>query len=228
MQTVRKYLYTSIKTAALIIVSVTIFGLLFFAADWAVSGRMHNGLIIAGLSFVSELFLLMGLAIIAFLGYKGVRIIREEKVPSQEFVKMMPAAVIWLSTLLLAINFIASRDLADCQKFNYNDTLNGGFKEFNGKKYTVNICGSGAGDSHFFGNGLDAVQLTILDDKGDELAKRSYKISWDTQPGHAPLTIENDSITYQNDEDQRSYIIYMPPTLIDWIHAKVPLFRIWG
>ncbi|UZJ60831.1 hypothetical protein OKW98_03560 [Pseudomonas sp. KU26590] len=227
MQTVRQYLHTSVKKIALTIASVIIFSVFFFAADWALSGKFHNGLIIAGLSFASELSLPLGLAILSFFGYKATKIIREEKSPRQEFVKMIPAASIWLSILLLTINFFAGRSITDCQKFNYNNTLNGGIKEFNGKQYTVNICGSGVSNSHFFGDGLDAVQLTIIDDKGDELAKRSYKVSWDTQPGHEPLTTEKDSITYQDDEDQRSYIISMPPTLIDRIQARVPLFRIW-
>jgi hypothetical protein len=228
MQTIRKYLCTSIKKISFILALVMIFILFCVATDWLLPGRLHNGLIIAGFSFASEIALLLGFVICLLFGYKAIKIFKGEKSPRQEFVKMMPATIICFSTALLALNFFAGRDITDCEKFNYNDKLNGGIKEFNGKKYTVNICGSGVSDSHFFGDGMDTVQLTIIDEEGNELAKRGYKVFWDAELGHEPLVTEKDSITYQDDEDQRSYIISMPPTLIDWIQARIPLFRVWG
>ena len=116
-------------------------------------------------------------------------------------------------------------DNTNCQQYNYNEKLNGGIKEFNGKKFTINICGSGANESHFFGDSMDKVQLTIINDQGELLAKRHYKVFWDGQPGHEPLSIDKDSITYQDDESQEDLTITMPPTFIDWIRAKIPLIN---
>ena len=116
-------------------------------------------------------------------------------------------------------------DNTNCQQYNYNEKLNGGIKEFNGKKFTINICGSGANESHFFGDSMDKVQLTIINDQGELLAKRHYKVFWNGQPGHEPLSIDKDSITYQDDESQEDHTITMPPTFIDWIRAKIPLIN---
>jgi hypothetical protein len=116
-------------------------------------------------------------------------------------------------------------DNTDCQQYNYNEKLNGGVKEFNGKKFTINICGSGTNNSHFFGDSMDKVLLTIINDQGELLAKMHYKVFWDGQPRHEPLTIGKDSITYQDDEKQADHTITMPPTFIDWIRARIPLFN---
>lgn len=228
MQTIRHYLFASVKNFFLVIVSAITFAIACAVADWLLSGRLHNGLIIVGLSFASELALLTGVSIFLIFGYKAIKLIREEQSPSEEFVKMVPTIIIWLCALLLTINYVAGRDITDCQKFNYNGKLNGGTKVFDDKKYIVSICGSGVNDSHFFNGGMDSIQLTITDEKGDELAKRHYKVSWESEPGHEPLIVERNRITYQDDETQKSYIINMPPTLLDWIKARVPLFRIWG
>lgn len=116
-------------------------------------------------------------------------------------------------------------DNTDCQQYNYTEKLNGGVKEFGGEKFTINICGSGTDNSHFFGDSMDKVQLTIINDQGELLAKRHYKVFWDGQPGHEPLAIGKDSITYQDDEKQADHTITIPPTFIDWIRARIPLFN---
>jgi hypothetical protein len=112
-------------------------------------------------------------------------------------------------------------DNTDCQQYNYNNKLNGGVKIFNNKKYNVNVCGSGVNNSMISGDSMDVVQLTITDEPGNVLAKRRYKVFWEGQPGHAPLIIGNDSITYQDDEKQKDYTVTMPPTFLDRIRAKV-------
>lgn len=117
-----------------------------------------------------------------------------------------------------------NHDYTDCQHHNYNSKLNGGIKEFDGKKYTINLCGSGVNNNHFFGDGMDSVQLTVVDARGEILARRNYKVFWDGQPGHEPLTIGPNSITYRDDEKQADYTIDMPPTLIDWVRARLPFF----
>ncbi len=110
----------------------------------------------------------------------------------------------------------------DCQRYNYNDKLNGGVKEFDDKKYTINICGSGVNTSHLFGDSMDQVQLTITDEQGSLLVKRRYKIFWDGQPGHEPITIEKGKIIYQDDEKQVDHTIVMPPTFLESLRARLP------
>ncbi len=109
----------------------------------------------------------------------------------------------------------------DCQRYNYNGILNGGVKVFDGKKYIVNICGSGVDDRRFLGDKMDNVRLTISNDKGEVLAKRNYKVFWDGQPGHEPLVIEKNRIIYQDDKEQVDHSISMPPTMLDRIRARL-------
>ncbi|MET3134769.1 preprotein translocase subunit SecE [Oxalobacteraceae bacterium GrIS 1.11] len=225
MPTIRQYFYKSIKNFIFTIVSIIIFILLCVVVDWLLPSKIHSGLVIFSLSFINEIGIFIGFMICLFFGHKFFKVIKTEKLPKQEFMKMMPIIIIWLVIILLFANFIAGLDDGiDCKKFNYNEKLNGGVKEFNGKKYTVNICGSGVNNSHFFGDNMDKVQLTIHNDQGELLAKRHYKVFWDDKPGHEPLTVGKDSITYQDDEKQQDYSITIPPTLIDWIRAKVPFF----
>jgi hypothetical protein len=123
------------------------------------------------------------------------------------------------------IAFWGNHDYTDCQRYNYNKKLNGGVKEFNGKKYTIDICGSGTNNSHFFGDSFDAVVLTVTNEQGDVVAKRRYKVFWDGVPGHEPLSIGKDSITYQDDAEQADHTITMPPSFIDRIRAQLPFFN---
>jgi hypothetical protein len=116
-------------------------------------------------------------------------------------------------------------DYIDCQRYDFNNSLNGGVKVINGRRYTINICGSGINDSYFFGDGMDSVQLQILNERGELLAERRYKVFWGGRPGHEPIVIGQDSITYQDDERQEGYTIDMPPTTVDWIKARLPLFN---
>lgn len=217
----------SIKKISFIFAPIVFFILLFAATDWLLPGSLHNGLLIAGMSYVSELALLSGLGIFFYFGYKAISVIKKEKSPRRGLVKIMLATVLFFGAILFTLNFFAGRSITNCEKFNHNNKLNGGSKEFNGKKYTINICGNEINDNPFFGDGLETVQLTIIDDQGDEVAKRNYKIFWDAEPGHESLTVSENSITYQDDEDQRSYIINMPPTPVDWIQARIPIFSVW-
>lgn len=146
------------------------------------------------------------------------------------YVKKPVFIAIFIIALVIGFVFVASDffnqiDETDCQRYNYTEKLNGGVKEFQGKKYKINICGSGVNNSHIFGNSMDKVELTVLDEHGVLLAKRHYKVFWDGQPGHEPLNIRKDSITYQDDENQKDYKITMPPSLFEWIKARVSLLN---
>ncbi|QJP69074.1 hypothetical protein HJC54_01275 [Burkholderia glumae] len=142
--------------------------------------------------------------------------------------RRIAAAAIALLVLVAGaatLTFWGNHDYTDCQRHNYNSKLNGGLKEFDGKKYTINICGSGTNNSHFFGDSFDAVVLTITNEQGDVVAKRRYKVFWDGVPGHEPLAIGKNSITYQDDEEQADHTITMPPGFIDRIRARLPFFN---
>lgn len=138
------------------------------------------------------------------------------------------AASIILLLLVAGVTTVAfwgNHDYTDCQRYNYNSKLNGGVKDFDGKKYIVNICGSGTNNGRFFGDSFDAVELTITNDQGDIVAKRRYKVFWDGVPGHEPLTVGKNSITYQDDEEQENHTITMPPSAFEWIRARIPLLN---
>ncbi len=134
-------------------------------------------------------------------------------------------AVIVLMAVAALFLLQGNHDYIDCQRYNYNSKLNGGVKEFGGKKYTINICGSGTNNSHFFGDSMDAVELTITNEQGELLAKRHYKVFWDGVPGHEPLAIGPNTITYQDDEEQAEHVITMPPTVIERIRARLSFFN---
>jgi hypothetical protein len=141
------------------------------------------------------------------------------------FYKMIPTVIVWLVIVFsVAVLVDSHREGPDCQNYNYNEKLNGGVKVFNGEKYTINLCGSGVNDSRFFGDGMDTVQLTVLDEQGSLLARRRYKVYWDAEPGHEPIVVEKDRLSYYDDEagdGLRS--VAMPPTWLDWIRARLPL-----
>lgn len=224
MQTILGYFYKSVKNLFLILTSITVLILVCAAIDWLLPRQFHNGLVLALLHFIKQIGLAIAFGILVFFGYKAFKVLETAKSPSQEFIKMAPTIIIWLVIIFSAgIVFDSHADGADCQNYNYNQKLNGGVKYFNGKKYTINICGNGVNNSHFFGDGMDTVQLTVLNEQGELLAKRHYKVFWDAQPGHEPIGVEKDRLTYYDDEDQNGpHTITMPPTWLDWIRARLP------
>lgn len=114
-------------------------------------------------------------------------------------------------------------DGSDCKIYNHTETLNGGTKKIGIKTFLINICGGGVSNSLFNGDGMERVRLTIFDDQGELLVRRYYKVFWDGKPGHEPLKISDDSIIYQDDEEQKDHTITMPPTRLEWIRARLPL-----
>ena len=225
MPTMLNYFYKSIKNLFLILTSIIVLILACVVIDWFLPRQIHNGLIVASLHFIEQMGLAVVFGIFVFFGYKAFKVFRTAESPSQEFIKMTPTVIIWLVIIFSGAILIDNHGTGSgCQNYNYNEKLNGGVKVFNGKKYTINICGSGVDNSPFFGDGMDTVHLTVLSEQGALLARRRYKVFWDGEPGHEPIGIEKDKLTYYDDEDQdgpRS--ITMPPTWLDWIRARLPL-----
>lgn len=151
---------------------------------------------------------------------------RSARPPAMTLIKPVAFIVALSAAIILIGSWVCYlADSTDCERYNYNDRLNGGVKDFKDKKYTINICGSGVNNSRFFGDGMDVVQLTIADEQGTVLAKRRYKVFWEGIPGHEPITVGKDAITYQDDEKQRDYTIAMPPSAMEWIRARLPLMN---
>ena len=133
---------------------------------------------------------------------------------------------LFVLTLLVSVIYSTVFNLFDnsnCHGYNHTDKLNGGAKTIDNKTFVITICGAGVNNSFFNGDGMERVRLTILDDQGDLLARRYYKVFWGGQPGHEPLKISEDSIVYQDDKDQTDHTITMPPTRLEWIRARLPL-----
>ncbi|MEA9982749.1 hypothetical protein QN374_12930, partial [Herbaspirillum sp. RTI4] len=158
--------------------------------------------------------------------FKSYRFIKTTDSPSEELMKMSPAIIIWLCIIFYGSIFFIND--TDCKNYKYNETLNGGRKEFKGKKYLINICGSGVSDNDLFGSSMDRVQMTVLNEQEEVLAKRNYKIFWDGGPGLDPIEISQDSIRYRDDSDPdgEPRTLTMPPSKLDWIAARFPIFNL--
>ncbi|GLU30649.1 hypothetical protein WKR88_04250 [Trinickia caryophylli] len=118
-------------------------------------------------------------------------------------------------------------DDTDCQRFNYNAKLNGGIKRVDGTTYIVNICGSGGGHSNgFFADQEEQVKITVADAHGSTLATRQFFIFWGARPGTEPIEIRDGKLIYfdASDEYDGERHISMPPTTIDWIAARIPVW----
>jgi len=125
------------------------------------------------------------------------------------------------------VNFrgIATDD-TDCQRYNYNGKLNGGIKQVADKAYIVNLCGSGSRNSGFFANPNEQVKLVVTDEHGATLATRLFFVFWGGRRGNEPIEIRDGKLIYFDaaDEYDGTRSISMPPTAIDWIAAKIPIW----
>ncbi|EJH9638829.1 MULTISPECIES: hypothetical protein [Burkholderia] len=126
------------------------------------------------------------------------------------------------------VNFrgIATDD-TNCQRYNYNAKLNGGTKRVDGTTYIVNICGSGGGHGNgFFANQNEQVKIVVADSHGSTLATRLFFVFWGGRPGAEPIEIRDGKLIYFDASDTYDSMrsISMPPTTIDWIAARTPIW----
>lgn len=117
-------------------------------------------------------------------------------------------------------------DDTDCQRFNYNAKMNGGIKQVDGTTYTINLCGSGARSHGFFADQNEQVKLVVIDAHGSTLATRLFSVFWDGRPGQDSIKIRDGKLIYFDASDQYDSMrsISMPPTTIDWIAARMPIW----
>lgn len=116
-------------------------------------------------------------------------------------------------------------DDTDCQRFNYNDKLNGGVKQINGTTYVVSICGSGYRGDGPFSDQNEQVKLIVSDAHGSILATRLFYVFSGGRPGHDAIEIRDGKLIYfdASDTSDSTRSISMPPTTFDWITARMPL-----
>jgi len=116
-------------------------------------------------------------------------------------------------------------DGTDCERFNYNDKMNGGIKQVDGTTYIVNVCGSGPRGHGFFADQNEQVKLVVTDAHGSVLASRLFFVFWDGRPGEDSIKIHDAKLIYFDaaDEYDSKRTISMPPTIIDWVTARIPI-----
>ncbi|RQV00892.1 hypothetical protein DF047_31260 [Burkholderia cenocepacia] len=225
MPSVRQYFFRSINNALLIFGTIAALIIVCLIINSFLPVNIRNGIIIASFHFSKEIGLGVIFLIALFFGHKAYRIYNTEKSFPHELLKMIPATVVWLGLTFCIVVFFMGSSSYNCTKHNYNQQLNGGIKEFQGKRYAINICGSGINNSHFFGDSMESVQLTVQNEQGQIQVKRNYKVFWDGKPGHEPIEITPNSITYQDDENQADHTFTMPPTIIEKFRARLPFFN---
>lgn len=125
---------------------------------------------------------------------------------------------------LVSVRGITTDD-TDCQRFNYNAKLNGGIKQVDGATYIVNICGSGGRGNGLFTDQNEQVKIVVTDAHGSTLATRLFFVFWGGRPGNEPIEIRNGKLIYfdASDEYDGTRSISMPPTVIDWVAARMPI-----
>lgn len=114
-------------------------------------------------------------------------------------------------------DFVMPTQYARCDL--YSQKLNGGMKIFGGKNYKVSLCGTGGDDMQ----SGDEIRLQVFSDAGLLLATRYFSVNWNENfPNY--LEYGRDRITYydNNGRDFEKHL-FMPPTALDWVRARIPL-----
>ncbi|AWG29655.1 hypothetical protein B9Z07_12880 [Burkholderia cenocepacia] len=117
-------------------------------------------------------------------------------------------------------------DGTDCQRFNYDVKMNGGMKQVDGITYIIKICGSGVRSNGFFGDQNEQVKLVVSDVHGSTLATRLFFVFWDGRPGEDSTIVRKNKLIYfdASDEDDNERSISLPPTILDWVAARIPIW----
>ncbi|KVU39596.1 hypothetical protein WK68_14235 [Burkholderia ubonensis] len=143
--------------------------------------------------------------------------------------KRVVLAIVTLGFLAVVYLFSVRRittDDTDCQRFNYNAKLNGGIKQVDGTTYLVNICGSGGRGNGLFADQNEQVKIVVADAHGSTLATRVFFVFWGGRPGNEPIEIRDGKLIYfdASDEYDGTRSISIPPTAIDWVAARMPIW----
>ncbi|WP_406851198.1 hypothetical protein [Herbaspirillum huttiense] len=226
MPSIRKYFIWSIKNIAIILIFIFIVTSGLLALSQIGKFQLAGKILFLLLYFKEYTALGILLLILIFFGNKAYSFNTKGNSLRKEFPEMIPTIIFWLAfslvlILLITNHLAANNSKFDCKKYDCTNELNGGIKEFQNQKYSIKICGSGINHGGILADDApDLAELAITNEQGELLVKRRYVIVWDGKPGHEPLAIGNDHITYQDDEELEDHIIAMPPSLIDRLKAK--------
>ncbi|QDD63095.1 hypothetical protein EJD96_02505 [Herbaspirillum seropedicae] len=120
-------------------------------------------------------------------------------------------------TLSILVITISSPFYKNCE--DYTKKLNGGVRQFDGKTYHIQLCGSGPNDS---GN-HDHIRLRVSNSANSLQAIRYFRIDWDFSMDNS-LKYDADGIQYLDfSSDELLQKLYMPPSRLDWMRARIPL-----
>lgn len=162
-------------------------------------------------------------ALLSFFSYKLFKFVKDTEHPKQVLKKNLKKNIFIFFSAVLVIAFLSALFAPDYDRCDYyNQKLNGGVKEFYGRKYQINMCGTG-GDST---QSNDKIRIQILDEKGNLLALRYFVVNWNE--GGLPIALEYhlDHITYFNfNENEAKKRISMPPSTLDWIKTRLPFLN---
>ncbi|MGT0250815.1 hypothetical protein [Burkholderia pyrrocinia] len=214
--------FTVILKAALAVVAVC----LVVAIAWMfVPADARNGITLFSLKHAKTV--IFAVTSIIFVLYFS-RLVRN--IDHFSRAKRVGLAIVTLGFLAFfyLVNFRGiTTDDTDCQRYNYNAKLNGGIKQIDGTTYIVNICGSGGGRGNgFFANQNEQVKIVVSDAHGSTLATRLFFVFWGGRPGYEPIEIRDSKLIYFDASDTYDSMrsISMPPTSIDWIAARIPIW----
>jgi len=85
---------------------------------------------------------------------------------------------------------------------------------------------SGSRNNGFFASSNEQVRIVVADERGTTLATRLFFVFWGGRPGNESIEIRDGKLIYfdAGDEYDGTRSISMPPTAIDWIAAKIPIW----
>lgn len=132
------------------------------------------------------------------------------------------ATLIYMLAMSYALAAVGSSALApqyrECDI--YTQKLNGGLRHYRGQGFRIELCGAGPRES----DRQDRIRLRIYDETGELRAVRYFSVQWG-RDFPALLEYSRDHLTYFDASDEQDFtrVLSMPPTLIDWIHTRIPL-----
>ncbi|WP_216667223.1 hypothetical protein [Herbaspirillum rubrisubalbicans] len=225
MPTIRHYFKKSVSNVLLLAAAVVAAFCVALFLAWVLPSNGPHLRIFFWYFYAKEIGIGIAVFTAAFFLSKAYKVYRTEKSFARELLKMSPSIIIWVAFFLFSSTYLFNFfHQTDCERYNYTEKLHGGVKEIAGATYHISICGAGVSGSHFFGEGTERVRLTITDEQGGILAKRYYKIFLDDSSGLQSLSINKNRILYF-DADSKQEDISIPPSIHDWIGARIPILN---
>jgi hypothetical protein len=111
---------------------------------------------------------------------------------------------------------------AFCEYF--TNKMEGGWREFQGKKYKLQMCGSAIYEPAYRVNAVGhKIRLAVFDESGDLRALGYFTTEHEN---YFPIEISENSIEYGDWADSdNDRIIKMPPSKLEWIRARLPFIK---